>query len=469
MEFDGGKIMKITLVQMLDARERRAQRQRELLKAYPGHTLISFTMNIAGPVKNSPLIREGFLLGKDLLLGQLSARGFSVLFSEEIDEATGSEALFVLDGASADVKKMTVFLEDHTIAGRLFDMDVLSLDGEKIDRCSLGFSPRKCLLCGKEAALCARSRAHSLSLLCKETEWILLKAVRESRCRRIARLACQALLYEVAVTPKPGLVDRENSGSHQDMDFFTFQASASALWPYFFESAGIGMDTKTLPPDQTFSHLRISGQLAEGRMYEATGGVNTHKGAIFSLGVLCGALGRLERSSWKESEQVLSECAALTRGITERDFAGLTPETANTAGQKLYLSFGITGVRGQAEKGFPLVLDGLSVLERALASGRSINDAGCIAFLSMLSQNEDTNLIRRGGYALQKRLANDLSYSLKKDGFPDMESIRRMDQSFIEQNLSPGGTADLLAMVFMLHFLKENENGRLWYTNDRGV
>ena len=111
--------MKITLVQMLDARERRAQRQRELLKAYLGHTLISFTMNIAGPVKNSPLIREGFLLGKDLLLGQLSARGFSVLFSEEIDEVTGNEALFVLDGASVDVKKMTVFLEDHTIAGRV--------------------------------------------------------------------------------------------------------------------------------------------------------------------------------------------------------------------------------------------------------------------------------------------------------------------------------------------------------------
>ena len=134
-----------------------------------------------------------------------------------------------------------------------------------------------------------------MAQLQEKTQAVLAAAIREADSKTIARLACQALLYEVATTPKPGLVDRANSGSHRDMDFFTFQASAAALWPYFARCAEIGMDTHSLPPEETFSRLRTPGKLAEGDMLRATAGVNTHKGAIFSMGILCGALGRLER------------------------------------------------------------------------------------------------------------------------------------------------------------------------------
>ena len=89
-------------------------------------------------------------------------------------------------------------------------------------------------------------------------------AVREADETTAARLACQALLYEAAVTPKPGLVDRANNGSHRDMDFFTFQASAAALWPYFARCVRIGSDTRALPPEETFARLRTAGKLAEG-------------------------------------------------------------------------------------------------------------------------------------------------------------------------------------------------------------
>lgn len=91
-------------------------------------------------------------------------------------------------------------------------------------------------------------------------------------------------------------------------------------------------------------------------MLDATGGVNTHKGAIFSIGIACAALGRLERSLWGDPARVLQEIAAMTAGLTERDFAGVTAENAVTAGQKLYLQYGITGVRGQVEAGLPAVL-----------------------------------------------------------------------------------------------------------------
>lgn len=276
----------------------------------------------------------------------------------------------------------------------------------------------------------------------------------------VARLACQALLYEVATTPKPGLVDRNNSGSHRDMDFFTFQASAAALWPYFARCAETGMDTRSGPPEETFSRLRLLGTLAEGEMFHATGGVNTHKGAIFSMGIFCGALGRLERKDWKNPEQILSECAAMTRGIVSRDYADLTWETAKTAGQRLYLEYGITGVRGQAEAGFPAVLHvGLPKLEAALAAGKTINEAGCAALLAMLAETVDTNLIHRGGYETQQKVAEALSALLEREPFPSEATLEALDGAFMERNLSPGGTADLLALVYLLHFLKEEAHG----------
>ena len=194
-------------------------------------------------------------------------------------------------------------------------------------------------------------------------------------------------------------------------------------------------------------------------MLHATGGVNTHKGAIFSMGILCGALGRLERAQWGDPSAVLAECVAMTRGLISHDYANLTPETAKTAGQKLYLQYGITGVRGQAESGFPAVLNvGLPELEAALATGKSINEAGCAALLAMLADTADTNMIHRGGYELAKKTAEEIRALLEKEPFPTKETLEALDAEFMRDNLSPGGTADLLALVYLLHFLKEESH-----------
>lgn len=445
--------MEVTLPEMLEARERRAARQKALLRAY-GKTMICFTMNIAGPVKNNSLIRRGYALGKRLLGQQLGVAGIPVLYFEEIQEITGNEGIFLLDADPLTVKAITVEIEDHAPVGRLFDMDVLCPDGRKVDRQELGLPGRKCLICGGQAQACARSRAHTVSELQEKTWEILCQALDTVDSADAARLATQALLYEVATTPKPGLVDRENSGSHRDMDFFTFQASAAALYPYFYQCVKIGRET--VDAQETFRRLRLPGKLAEGEMRRATGGVNTHKGAIFSMGILCGALGRLEREQWGSPGAVLAECAAMTKGLVSRDYVNLTPETAKTAGQKLYLQYGITGVRGQAEAGFPAVLNvGLPKLEAALAAGKSINEAGCVALLAMLADTVDTNMIHRGGYELAKETAEKLRMLLANDPFPSKETLETLNEEFVQKNLSPGGTADLLAMVYMLHFLKE--------------
>ena len=448
--------MEVTLLEMLEARERRAARQQALLRAY-GKTMVCFTMNIAGPVKNNSLIRRGYVLGKGLLRQQLGVAGVPITHFEEIQEKTGNEAIFLLDADPLAVKAITVEIEDHAPVGRLFDMDVLCPDERKVDRQELGLSGRKCLICGGQAQACARSRTHTVAQLQEKTREILCQALDAADCADAARLATQALLYEVATTPKPGLVDRENSGSHRDMDFFTFQASAAVLYPYFARCVKIGRETSDA--QETFQRLRLPGKLAEGEMRHATAGVNTHKGAIFSMGILCGALGRLERASWRNPEAVLAECAAMTRGIVSRDYADLTQETVKTAGQKLYLQYGITGVRGQAEAGFPAVLNvGLPKLEAALAAGKSVNEAGCAALLAMLADTVDTNMIHRGGYEPAKETAEKLRTLLAKEPFPSKETLETLNEEFVQKNLSPGGTADLLTMVYMLHFLKEESH-----------
>ena len=448
--------MEVTLLEMLEARERRAAKQQVLLSAYD-KTMICFTMNIAGPVKNSSLIRRGYALGKRLLRQQLEVAGIPVTYFEEIQKKTGNEAIFLLDTDPLAVKAITVEIEDHAPVGRLFDMDVLCPNGRKVDRQELGLPDRRCLICGGPAQVCARSRTHTVAELQEKTWEILRHAQDAADSTDAARLATQALLYEAATTPKPGLVDRNNSGSHRDMDFLTFQASAAALYPYFAQCVEIGRER--LDAQETFRRLRLPGKLAEGEMLRATGGVNTHKGAIFSMGILCGALGRLERTQWSDPDTVLAECAAMTRGLVSRDYANLTPETAKTAGQKLYLQYGITGVRGQAEAGFPAVLNiGLPKLEAALAAGKSINEAGCVALLAMLAQTVDTNMIHRGSFDIQQEWAKKLAALLENEPFPSKETLEALDEVFIERNLSPGGTADLLAMVYMLHFLKEESH-----------
>ena len=444
--------MEVSLTEMLEAREKRAWQQRELLRR--GRTMICFTMNIAGPIKNSPLIGSGYDLGKRLLLGQLDVAGVAVSDFEEVREKTGNECILLVDAEPLTVKAITAELEDHAPIGRLFDMDVLRPDGSKVERQELGLPGRKCLLCGESAQVCARSRKHSVAELQAKTREILQEAVDEWDSREAARLACQALLYEVAITPKPGLVDRENSGSHRDMDFFTFQASAAALQPYFAQCVRIGRQGGA--PEETLRALRLPGKLAEAEMRRATVGVNTHKGAIFSMGILCGALGRLDRESWGNPDRILDECAAMAKGIVSEDYRDLTPETAKTAGQKLYLRYGITGVRGQAEAGFPAVREaGLPTLEAALEAGKNINEASCAALLALLVHTADTNMIHRGGFDGMQQATLEVREILDRENFPSRETLESLDKRFIEKNLSPGGSADLLALTLFLHFLRE--------------
>ena len=458
----------VSLPQILDARERRWRRQQALLRQYPECALVCFTMNIAGPIKNSPLIRRGFVYGCALLKQQLMRFRKKPVREIIYDEPTGNEGYFLLPLPPLVVKRLTADLEDNDRIGRLFDMDVLDASGTKLDRQALGLAPRACLICGQQAFACARSRAHPVGKLQEKTASLLRDFFRERDLRTIARDACRALLYEVCTTPKPGLVDRNNNGSHKDMDIFTFMDSTAALCPYFHRCGEIGMDYRDQTPAETFEQLRRAGIEAERSMFGVTKGVNTHKGAIFTMGLACAAIGRLEHEKWSDPAAVLTSCGELAAGIVERDLQKAKEKTAlessaNAAdllsfGEKLCLQYGIRGVRGQAEDGFPAVLNaGLPMLERELAAGADINRAGSVALLAILRACTDTNLIARGGREAQLDVTAIVDALLKEQRAPSAEVIAGLDRLFIEENLSPGGSADLLGLCFLLHFLKTEE------------
>lgn len=437
----------VELMEVLEARERRVQRQQELLQAY-GCPLVCFTMNIAGPVKNSEEIAWGFQYGSRLLLRQLERVKAPLLYQESRSEVTGHEGYFVVDLEPNRLKDLMIELEDHLEIGRLFDMDVLTPEGTKLER----KSERGCLICGKPGKGCARNRTHSVAQLQEKTREILLQTQKRWKKERIGELAGRALLYEACTTPKPGLVDRNNSGSHRDMDLFTFLSSAAALQSYFGTCGEIGGDTAELAATKTFAALRWPGKEAELRMLNATGGVNTHKGAIFTLGVLCGALGRLPVTQWKNPEAVLRECAEMTQGLTERELK--MSGGRNTAGEKLYSQYGVSGIRGQIEAGLPDVLQvGLPALECGISEGKCLEEAGCLALLALMTTVEDTNLLHRGGLEGQQWAKQQASACLRS-GDCSGAAIEIVDRAFIERNLSPGGSADLLAVCYFLHFLK---------------
>lgn len=401
---------KITLEQMLLARDRRASRQAALLSRY-GRPVISFTMNIAGPVKDSPLIRYAFRSG----LRQLEALPCAQLCREVIFEPTGPEALLVYETQDARLlKAFCIRLESEGEAGRLFDLDVLDVNGEKLSR----ETGRTCLVCGGPVSVCSRSRAHGLEAITARTRTILEAFAAET----LAEMAENALLAEVHFTPKPGLVDEANNGAHRDMDVPLFERSAHALRPCFEEFVRLGLQGASP------AALQQAGVRAEKAMFAATGGVNTHKGAIYSGALLLHAAGRLLSG---EEEGDLCELAAQT--------AAAIPAPTGTHGAAVRAQCG--GIRTEAVSGYPT----------AQAVLRQLRQSGPLdALLLSMSRLDDSTLWHRGGAEGAQLVRSRAADILAAPASEREARTRRLDAELIERNLSPGGSADLLAMAFFL-------------------
>ena len=313
----------------------------------------------------------------------------------------------------------------------------------------------------------------------------------EKWAEQIGGIALESMLFEAAATPKPGLVDRANNGAHWDMDYFTFMSSAAALRSTFDDLARAGLQLRDRPVKELLPELRRIGRQAEKSMFFYTRGINTHKGMIFSLGMLCGVSGWYFGKGAMNADELCRLTAEMCDGICERELlplsgSGLLPKDgeknflsgkeeiltsepeALTKGEQVYLRYGVKGVRGEVESGY------LTVRTISLPIYRKLRDAHCDlntalvqTLLHLIAGTADTNILSRHGIEAAEFARSSAEEVLKKGGAlteEGMKAVRELDQTFIKQDISPGGCADLLAVTHYLYKVSQRDAA-----NDSGV
>lgn len=282
----------------------------------------------------------------------------------------------------------------------------------------------------------------------------------ERRTVTAAEIECcirSALLGEVYTTPKPGLVDCHDNGAHKDMDVKLFEISADVIAPYITKMFFTGYIWNRTPKE-LFIEIRKSGVRAERAMFQATGGVNTHKGMIFTMGILSAASGSIYRSDQKiNSDEVFEMVSLMTAEILEQEFFEMDAREPRTHGEILYRKYGERGIRGEAQKGFPVIRDmALPLLYRYRNEGKDENSANINVLLKIMSGLRDTNVWTRGSLEDMKWLQKEAEGILKTGGaFNDsgLEKIKKLNLTCICRNLSPGGAADILGATLFLYQL----------------
>ena len=464
----------VSVEDMMRARDERVQVQNEMLAAaasFPAPTaLLSFGMNIPGAVKQTPLIRSGFLFGKERLTELLQREGHAILLPRELRRVSGDTWLCLVGAPPEAVKRLAVSLEDSEALARLFDIDVLDCEGRKLSREDFSLPPRRCLLCEEAAVFCARSRAHSVEALFSRCETLLREAFPRSASffSALENQAALSLLDEVYAAPKPGLVDRIDSGAHADMKFEDFILSTAAITPFLREMAVTAYQSCfTLPasPQETdaalFSRLRELGKRAEREMYAATGGVNTHKGAVFTLGLLSVGAGLLYAKRGKLSaEAILDEVQNLVGDTLRQELADLKAgEVGKAHGEAVLHRDGTGGVRSAAAKGFPVLRSvALPLLRQYEAEERPAEASALNVLLHLILHVSDTNVLYRGGKGALLTLRADCRNILSHGGAFTPEGtdlLYELKETCKQRNISPGGAADLLSAALFLHRLEK--------------
>lgn len=294
-----------------------------------------------------------------------------------------------------------------------------------------------------------------LKKLCGKVSWAM------------TRLACTAILSEAAASPKPGLVDRFNNGAHSDMDFYSFINSSAALCETFYKISETPFIFGEKTPESMLASLKEIGIEGEKNMYQATGGVNTHKGLIFSLGLLCAAAAWLIREGEKEilPEKICSCAGSIVRKDIEAYLLSLKnrPASAVTKGERLFLLQGVGGARAEAAGGFKTALFGYEVLKKNLSAGKDYNLSLLDTLMRIMEKADDTNIPgRKGMEALDYARKEAACYLEQGSVFSDsnLSGLKKMDSSFIAAGISPGGCADILALSIFLYLAEKEFQGK---------
>ena len=268
-----------------------------------------------------------------------------------------------------------------------------------------------------------------------------------TRWRSLERLCLDALAREAAAWPKPGLVSPVDTGSHRDMDYASFVASIDALEGYFAAIAEAGA------ADADFAILQQLGREAEARMLAATGGANTHRGAIFNLGLLAAA------AALRTCESAFAgmNCGQIVARRWGAAILASRPAAPASHGNAVYRRFAAGGAREEAAAGFPSVYRvGRPVLRALLEAGIGEEQALIGSLLALMAHLPDTNLLWRGGEPGLAHVRAEAQAFNTAGGVaqPDWQMrLVGLHRDFVARNLSPGGAADLVAAAWVVHHL----------------
>lgn len=265
------------------------------------------------------------------------------------------------------------------------------------------------------------------------------------------QLAHWALLEEARLTPKPALVDRRSGGVHSDMSLTLMETSAHQLAPYFAQMAAIPED---LPIALRRQQLGALGREAETAMLQATGGINTHRGAIWALGLLVAS----PCTSPVSLTTLLSGAARLAQTPDP-----LVPPVQESHGHQVCQRYQVGGARAQAEAGFPAVaVQGIPTLRASRARGDSEAQARLNALLAIMSQLTDTCVLYRSGRTGLEAMQSGAKAVLDAGGLATrkgQQALNKLDQTLRSLNASAGGAADLLAATLLVDRLCSMPSG----------
>jgi len=420
----------------LEARDgRQRELDRTLARPSPGASSFLFlSVNIPGPDKHRP--------GTTRLLQEALDRLRTAIGLELL--VTGRDLLGPFHLGSAPVaplaaKQAAMALETGNPWGRLLDVDVYRPDGGQVDRAGLLNPPRSCLVCAEPARECILLARHSSRELLERVDSLLDPwAVRPRRVAADALAAnlCLGARRELDLTPKPGLVDRQDSGSHPDLTHAGMTTSIDLL-PSYFEDL-LRCHRQGLPLEAFVQ----AGIKAEQRMTRAIQ-ANGHKGFIFLSGILLmaawGCEGRIDRLRGKLS------------ALAEEIFALTAPVSSH--GADLHRRLGVGGVRAEAAAGLPAVFEhGWPRYREALAAGWGPDRAGFYLMAVLMQQVEDSTAISRCGLDGLSRLRRDgasLQRILERQQPPE-PWLANLNQDYRKSGLTMGGVADCLALTFAL-------------------
>lgn len=286
----------------------------------------------------------------------------------------------------------------------------------------------------------------------------------------ISSFAIQSMLYEVACAPSPGLVSVISMGAHKDMDHYTFIDSTCALIKYLTLCVEEGFSSKS--SRELLKDIRPIGIEGEKQMFKKTSGVNTHKGMLFLMGIACVATGRAiyDKRRFEDIPQIIKD---MCEGLVEKELYPLKEEIKKygsleelsknrklSYGEKLYLLYNTEGIRGEVERGLPIIFE--FALNFYKENGPlNQNDRLVNTLLGIMQYSEDSNVLHRHSKEILSEVQEKARYIISIGGMNTIkgrQAIEDLDKDFSNRRISPGGSADLLAVTVFFSLVKEYFN-----------